>query len=79
MQPNFEKMTNAELKAYALAHRDDVEPLRVLYSRRTPDLEATWYGPMFTKEGVPVEENIRIAKEALKQRVEKENQRKKDS
>lgn len=78
MQPNFEKMTNAELRAYVLAHRDDVEPLRILYSRRTPDSEATWYGP-FTKDGVPIAENIRIAESALRQRVEQENQRKKDS
>lgn len=40
---------------------------------------ATWYGPMVTKEGVPIEENIRTAEEAFRQRVEQENQRKKDS
>jgi hypothetical protein len=79
MQPNFEEMTNKELIAYALAHREDVEPLRVLYSRRTPGSEATWYEPMVTKDGVPIEENIRIAEEAIRQRVEKENQSKKDS
>ncbi len=55
MQPSFEEMTNKELITYALAHREDVEPLRVLYSRRTPDSEATRYGPMVTKEGVPIE------------------------
>lgn len=77
MQPNFEEMTNKELIAYALAHRDDV-PLRTLYGRRTPDSETTWYGPMFTKEGVPIEEKIQIAEKAIKQRVEKENQREKD-
>ncbi len=70
MQPNFEEMTNKELIAYALAHRENVEPLRVLYSRRTPDLEATWYGPMVTKEGVPITENVFLAEEALKQRIE---------
>lgn len=70
MQPNFEEMTSAELRAYALAHRDDVEPLRVLYSRRSPDSEATWYGPMCTPEGVPIEENIRIAEEAIRKRAE---------
>jgi hypothetical protein len=43
MQPNFEAMTNEELRAYALAHRDEVEPLRVLYKRRTPDSEAIWF------------------------------------
>lgn len=70
MRPNFEEMTSAELRAYALAHRDDVEPLRVLYSRRSPDSEATWYGPMCTPEGVPIEENIRIAEEAIRKRAE---------
>lgn len=70
MQPNFEEMTNKELIAYALAHRDNVEPLRVLYGRRTPDSEATWYGPMVTKEGVPIKENIFLAESALKQRIE---------
>ncbi|MDF5730736.1 MAG: hypothetical protein PUP92_22635 [Rhizonema sp. PD38] len=78
MQPNYEKMTNKELIAYALSHRDDVEPLRVLYSRRTPDSEATWYGPMATEDGMPIEENIRIAEAAIKQRIELENKRKKD-
>jgi predicted deacetylase len=79
MQPNFETMTNKELIAYALAHRENMEPLRVLYSRRTPDSEATWYGSMVTKEGVPIEENIRIAEEAIKQRIEQSNQRNKDA
>lgn len=69
MRPNFEEMTSAELRAYALAHRDDVEPLRVLYSRRSPDSEAIWYGPMCTPEGVPIEENIRIAEEAIRKRT----------
>ena len=75
MRPNFEKMTNAELTAYAIAHRDDVEPLRVLYSRRTPDSEATWYGPMATPEGVPIEENIRLSEEAIRQRIELESEK----
>jgi hypothetical protein len=74
MRPNFEEMTSAELRAYALAHRDDVEPLRVLYSRRSPDSEAIWYGPMCTPEGVPIEENIRIAEEAIRQRAERDRE-----
>ena len=45
MQPNFEEMTSKELVAYALTHRDEVEPLRVLYRRRTPDSEAIWFHP----------------------------------
>ncbi len=78
MRPNYEEMTNKELIAYALAHREDVEPLRVLYSRRTPDSEATWYGPMATEDGKPIEENIRIAEAAIKQRVEQANKKKKE-
>ncbi len=78
MRPNFEEMTNAELRAYALAHRDDIEPLRVLYSRRSPDSEATWYGPMCTPEGVPIEENIRIAEEAIRQRAEKDREKQRE-
>jgi hypothetical protein len=50
MQPNFETMTISELKAYALAHRDEVEPLRELYRRRTPDVEAVWYRLPETEE-----------------------------
>lgn len=79
MKPNFEKMSKAELKAYVLAHRDDDEAIRALFSRRTPDSEATIYPSMFTEEGLPIEENIRIGKEALRKRVEAENHRKKDT
>jgi hypothetical protein len=43
MQPNFEAMSNAELRAYALSHRNAIEPLRELYRRRTPDSEAAWF------------------------------------
>ncbi len=78
MRPNFEEMTNAELRAYALAHRDDIEPLRVLYSRRSPDSEATWYGPMSTPEGAPIEENIRIAEEAIQQRTQRDREKQRE-
>ena len=43
MQSNFEAMTVAELKSYALSHRNEVEPLRELYRRRTPDADAIWF------------------------------------
>ena len=36
-------MTVTELKSYALSHRHEVEPLRELYRRRTPDSEAIWF------------------------------------
>ena len=43
MKPNFKSMTRQELKAYVLKHREDIEALNVLISRRSPDEEATWY------------------------------------
>jgi hypothetical protein len=71
MKPNFDEMSRAELKAYVLSHRDDDEAIRIFFGRRNPpDSQATWYGPMCTPEGVPIKENIRIAEEAIKQRVE---------
>lgn len=71
MKPNFEEMSRSELKAYVLSHRDDDEAIRIFFGRRNPpDSKATWYGPMTTPEGLPIEENIRIAEEAIKQRVE---------
>lgn len=80
MRPNFEAMTSKELIAYVLAHRNDDEAIRVLFSRRTPpDSEATWYGPMTTEDGTPIEENIRIAEEAIRRRIEEADNRKQDS
>ncbi|TAG62385.1 MAG: hypothetical protein EAZ28_02950 [Oscillatoriales cyanobacterium] len=71
MKPNFDEMSRSELKAYVLSHRDDDEAIRIFFGRRNPpDSKATWYGPMTTPEGLPIEENIRIAEEAIKQRVE---------
>ena len=81
MNLNFEEMSKAELKAYVQAHREDDEAIRVLFSRRNPpDSEATWYGPFSTPEGVSIEENIRIAEEAIRKRAEidTEKQRKKE-
>ncbi len=81
MKPNFDAMSKAELKAYVLAHREDDEGIRALFSRRNPpDSEARWYPPLCTPEGVPIEENIRIAEEAIGQRAarNREKQREKE-
>jgi hypothetical protein len=79
MKPNFDEMSKAELKAYVLSHRNDDEAIRVLFSRRNPpDSEATWYGPMCTPEGVPIEENIRIAEEAIRQRAERDREKQRE-
>ncbi len=34
MKPNFEDMTKAQLRAYVLQHRDDLDALEALFSRR---------------------------------------------
>ena len=76
MKPNFEAMNKAELKAYVLSHRDDDEAIRVFFGRRNPpDSEATWYGPMCTPEGVTIEENLRIAEEAIRQKVDRDREK----
>ena len=81
MKPNFESMTKSELTAYVRSNRNDMEAIRFLF-RTPPGVEVKRYPPMFTKEGTPIEENIRIAEEAIRQRIEEEdrrNQHKKDS
>lgn len=50
MHLKFEKMTISELRVYALAHRDEIEPLREIYCHRTPDAEAVWFRLPETKE-----------------------------
>ena len=75
MKPNFAQMSRSELKAYVRRNRDDLEALDILVSRRTPDSEATWYAPMVTAEGIPIEENVRLAEEAIQERITLENQK----
>lgn len=68
MTPNFESMTNAELKTYALNHRDDVTPLRVLFSRRRPD--APQYDFPDTEEGrAQLQDLLRQKFEAAKRKA----------
>lgn len=67
---NFEKMNTPDLRAYVLENRDDLEAMRILFSRRTPDSKS--YPPLY-KDGMPIEENIRIMEEAIKQRIEQQN------
>jgi hypothetical protein len=50
MKPNFEKMSRKELRAYVLAHRDDMEALETLFNKRSPDEQATWFHPPKTQK-----------------------------
>ena len=47
-------MSRKELIAYVLEHREDIDAVENLFSRRTPDSEATWYPAPCTPEGVPI-------------------------
>ena len=76
MKPNFAQMSRSELKAYVRRNRDDLEALDILVSRRTPDSEATWYAPMVTAEGVPIEENIQLGEQAIQERIRTDTERK---
>jgi hypothetical protein len=73
MKPNFKEMSKAQLKAYVLEHRDDIEAIRHLFSRRTPGMENKRYPPL-AQNGVPIEENIRIMQEAIRQRIQEMEQ-----
>ena len=72
MKPNFSQMSTKELRAYVLAHREDIEALEILFSRRTPDSEAIIYPSMFTEDGKPIAENMPIIEEAMIQKVQQE-------
>jgi hypothetical protein len=62
-KPNFEEMTFKDLRAYVLEHRNDIEAIRALFSRRSPN--AKTYGIPRTPEEWQEQE------EAILQRIEK--------
>jgi hypothetical protein len=68
MKPNFEDMSVPELRVYVFSHRDDIEAIRALF--RHPSLKWKTMPPLFKEDGTPIEENIRIAEEAIWQRIE---------
>lgn len=72
MKPNFKAMSKAELKAYVLKHRDDLEAIRVLF-QIPAGVEVKRYPPVCTEEGIPIEENIRIMEQAIQERIAREN------
>ena len=76
MKPNFEEMSVPDLRAYVLEHRDDIEAIRALFEH--PTFKWQTMPPLCTPEGVPIPENIRIAEEALQQKIKKENQKNQD-
>ena len=77
MKHKFEEMSRKELIAYVLEHREDIDAVENLFSRRSPDSEAKRYPAPCTPEGVPIPENIRIMEEAIRQRIEEIDRKKK--
>gem|GEM_PF-371206 len=73
MKSKFDEMSIKELRTYVLDHRDDMEALDTLVSRRSPDSEATWYPAPLTPE------TIKITEEAIKQRIKEVDNHKKQS
>lgn len=75
MKPNFKEMSVPELRKYVLTHREDMEAIRALFHH--PSLKWTNMPPLVTSDGMPIAENIQIAEEAIKQRVEISNEKQK--
>lgn len=74
MSQNFEQMSKSELTAYVLENRNDLEAMRYLF-RIPPGVEVKRYPPMY-KNGKPIEENIRIASSAIRQKIEEIDRKK---
>ena len=74
MKPDYEKMSKAELKAYVLQHREDIEAIRLLFTV-PPDVEVKCYPPVVTEEGVPIPNNLHIMKQAIQEKIAEDNQR----
>jgi hypothetical protein len=53
MKPNYQQMTDAELRAYIKENRTDEEAIQELFvNRRSPDESATWYSVAFSPAGI---------------------------
>lgn len=50
MTPNYDTMTQTELRAYILSNRHDLDAIEVFFSRRSPDSEAVLLHPLKNEE-----------------------------
>lgn len=75
MNRNFEQMSKSQLTAYVLENRHDLEAMRYLF-RIPTGVEVKRYPPMFTNDGKPIKENILIAEEAMRQKLEEIDRKK---
>jgi hypothetical protein len=68
MKPNYQQMTDAELRAYIKANRTDEEAIQELFiHRRSPDESATWYSVPFSPEGI--EETQELIRQKLRSTI----------
>jgi hypothetical protein len=74
MKPNFEAMTKAELRAYVLEHRDDLDALEALFSRHSPDSTTLRFALPQTEE--EWQQQLEIIRPILEKDREREMQRK---
>ena len=74
MKPNFADMSKSDLMAYVMKNRHDLEAIRVLFTP-PPGVKIKRYPPMY-KDGKPIEENIRIAEEAIRKKLEEMDRQK---
>jgi hypothetical protein len=73
MKPNFKEMSVPDLRKYVLTHRDDMEAIEALFHH--PSLKWTTMPPLVTGDGMPIEENIQLAEEEIRKRVEISNEK----
>jgi hypothetical protein len=50
VKPDYNQMTQAQLRAYILDHRDDLDAIEAFFARRSPDSEATLFPPPQTEQ-----------------------------
>jgi macrodomain Ter protein organizer (MatP/YcbG family) len=68
MKPNYQQMTDAELRAYIKENRTDEEAIQELFvHRRSPDELATWYSAPFSPEGI--EETQELIRQKLQSAI----------
>ncbi|MFM6452354.1 MAG: DUF6887 family protein [Planktothrix sp.] len=74
MTSDFEKMTNAELRTYALKHRgkEDIEALRVLFRRRKPYIKNLTFYP--AKNSAEKQEQFERFKQIIEEKQSQKNQ-----
>ena len=70
MKPDYSAMSPADLKAYILQNREDDEAIRAYFHR--PNVNWIEMPPMFDGGGNPIEENIKIAEETFKRRLDRD-------